>query len=324
MSKLTPIGSLLTTRSFLDKQMSTLDSNMLERPKEYWEAIFPELREADFDAAYYSKSVSLQLLHVYQDRKKCNGCQGYLSCPKDEDAKGHQFSIRVTDNGFVEQVHKCHFYQEYLEKEQENKLWTFSGLNDGHRRMIFENFPDEQKRVNRELSLKAFQFANEYIPGSDMKGLYIYGGTGTAKTHLACAILNRLIFRKLRVLYVQAERTFAALSDLYFREKRDGLPTRSEILDKYISADVLVIDELGHENASESSVWALYTILNGREPERKPVIITSNFSPMELTEKYLNRATDETSRRTDALVSRLSWLTDQYEMVGADHRTRGL
>ncbi|MFC4768990.1 ATP-binding protein [Effusibacillus consociatus] len=324
MEKLTPIGSLLGKPSFLNKRSSSLDPDMIERPKDYWEKIFPELQTADLPHEFYTSSTSLQLLHIYLDRKKCEGCQGFASCPKEEDAKGHQFSIGLTETGLIQQVNKCDFYREHLAKEQEKRLWTFSGLSEGHRRMTFENYPDEQKRVNRELCTKAFQFANEYVPGSDMKGLYIYGGFGTAKTHLACAVLNRLITRKIRVLYVQAEKTFAALSDLYFRENRDGLPTRSEILDKYISADVLVIDELGHENVNESSIWALYTILNGREPERKPVIITSNFSAIELAERYVSRASGETSRRAEALVSRLLWLTDQYEMLGEDYRSREL
>jgi DNA replication protein DnaC len=324
LSKLTPIGALLSHPAALAKQRQILDPRMLEQPKEYWESVFPELKEADLQPAFYTNRVSLQLLHIQLDRKKCEGCQDFAVCPKDEDAKGHQFSIRVTDSEIVEQIHKCEHYREHLEKEQERKLRSFSGLNEGHRRLTFDNFPTEQKRANRDLALYAHQFANEYEPGSGMKGLYIYGDTGTAKTHLACAILNRLISRKLRVLYVQAEKTFSALSDLYFRENRDGLPTRSEILDKYISADVLVIDELGHENVNESSIWSLYTILNGREPEQKPVIITSNFSLIELAERYLNRATEETSRRAGALVSRLSWLTDQYEMLGNDYRTRSL
>ncbi|WP_018133301.1 ATP-binding protein [Effusibacillus pohliae] len=324
MEKLTAIGSLLRHPSFHNKQNSLLDRKMLEQPKEYWEAVFPELKAVDLPSAFYSAGVSLRLLHIYLDRKKCEGCTGFATCPKDADAKGHQFSIGLTETGIIEQVGQCDFYRKHLEQQQEQRLWAFSGLNEGHRRMTFDNYPDEQKRLNRELCVKAFQFANEYVPGADMKGLYIYGGFGTAKTHLACAILNRLIARKIRVLYVQAEKTFAALSDLYFREKRDGLPTRSEILDKYISADVLVIDELGHENVNESSIWALYTILNGREPERKPVIITSNFSPIELAERYLSRASEETGRRAEALVSRLLWLTEQYEMIGEDYRSRGI
>lgn len=324
MERLTSIGSLLGNRAFLAAQQAKLDPRLLENPKAYWESQFTELAAADLPPTFYTKSVSLRLLHIQADRKKCEACTGYLNCPKDEDAKGHQYSIGLTESMLIEQVTKCQPYNEYIAAQQEQRLRNFSGLNDGHRRMLFDNFPDEQKRANRDLCLSAYQFANEYVPRSDMKGLYIYGDTGTAKTHLACAILNRLIERKMKVLYVQAEKTFAALSDLYFRENRDGLPTRSEILDKYISADVLVIDELGHENVNESSIWALYSILNGREPERKPVIITSNFSPIELTERYLSRASEDTSRRAGALVSRLSWLTTPYEMTGNDFRTSGL
>ncbi|BCJ85442.1 ATP-binding protein [Effusibacillus dendaii] len=320
----TPIGSLLGNPNAWKQHADSLNRQMMEQPKEYWESVFPELKTADLPPSFYTKSVSLQLMHILSDRKKCEGCTGFLACPKEEDAKGHQFSIGLGETGIFEQVSKCSFYQEYLAAELENRLWSFSGLNEGHRRMTFDNFPDSQKRLNRELCLQAFQFANEYTPGSSMKGLYIYGSFGTAKTHLASAILNRLIARKIRVLYVQAEKTFAALSDLYFRENRDGLPTRSEILDKYISSDVLVIDELGHENVNESSIWALYTILNGREPERKPVIITSNYSPVELADKYLKRASEETGKRAAALVSRLLWLTEPFEMFGEDYRWQGL
>jgi primosomal protein DnaI len=322
MSRWVRIGELVGKKPVFSEYAKGLDPEMLENPKAYWEARFPELREADLPQSAYTLSASLRLMNVWYDRKKCEGCTGYHACNKSEDAKGHVFSVGIMEDTIIEQVHSCHYYREHMEKELEKRLWTFSGLNDGHRRMTFENFPKEQKRLNKELCRRAWHFAQNYVPGADMKGLYIYGAYGTAKTHLACAILNQLIARKLRVLYVQAERTFAALSDLYFREHRDGLPTRSEILDKYISADVLVIDELGHENVNDASIWALYTILNGREPQRKPVIITSNFSPMDLAERYLERAAGETSRRAEALISRLYWLTDDYEMCGEDFRSR--
>jgi primosomal protein DnaI len=322
LSGMVRIGELVGKNSFFSERAKYLDPGMLDNPKAYWEARFPELREANLPASAYTPSTSLRLMNVWYDRKKCEGCTGYQSCPKNDDVKGHVFSIGIVDGMIIEQVNSCHFYRQHMEKELENRLWVFSGLNDGHRRMTFENFPREQKKLNKELCRRAWYFAQNYVPGADMKGLYIYGAYGTAKTHLACAMLNQLIARRLKVLYVQAERTFAALSDLYFREHRDGLPTRSEILDKYISADVLVIDELGHENVNDASIWALYTILNGREPQRKPVIITSNFSPMDLAERYLERAAGETSRRAEALISRLYWLTDDYEMHGEDYRSR--
>lgn len=322
MGQMVRIGELLDAHGSFRERLHALDPRMLHNPKAYWEERFPALKQANLPAEAYTPSASLRLMNIWYDRKRCEGCRGFSHCPKNADAKGHIFSLRLEEGQIIEQVHACHFYLEHQERELQKRLWNFSGLNEGHRRMTFDNFPAEQKKRNRELCRRAWTFAQTYVPGADMKGLYIYGPYGTAKTHLACAILNQLIARKLRVLYVQAERTFAALSDLYFREHRDGLPTRSEILDKYISADVLVIDELGHENVNDASIWALYTILNGREPQRKPVIITSNFSPMDLAERYLEKAAGEAVRRAEALVSRLYWLTDDFEMTGEDYRSR--
>ncbi|MDB5083807.1 MAG: cell division protein ZapE [Bacilli bacterium] len=317
MSEPVPLSSLLPKLPKLPK----LDM-MWTDARQHWEDSFPELKQYQLNDEFYSKPVQLRLLSIQQDQNICAGCPGIKLCPKEGDAKGQVYGFRLDERQLIEEIRTCGPLREQQALLREGRLKQISGMTGGHLRLTFENFPVEQKQLNKELSVSAWEFASTYQPGSNQKGFYIYGDYGTAKTHLACAILNKLVARNISVLYVQAERTFAALSDLYFREDRDGLPTRSEILDKYISADVLVIDELGHENVTDSSIWTLYTILNGREPDQKPVIITSNFKITDLANLYYTKSKGETQKRAGALLSRLVFLTQGYEMKGEDYRTR--
>jgi DNA replication protein DnaC len=106
-------------------------------------------------------------------------------------------------------------------------------------------------------------------------GLIFCGPNGVGKTFLAAAALADVI-RRYRVrgrfvdfttLIYQIQSTFDAAS----------ADTKQSVLDPVLTADVLVLDELGAQKPSPWVSEMLYLILNGRYTRRLPTLFTSNY-----------------------------------------------
>lgn len=78
------------------------------------------------------------------------------------------------------------------------------------------------------------------------KGMYLWGGTGSGKTLLACVILNELIFRyQVDCKYAKISKDFLdALKDTYQKGSEFHGMERN-ILEEFVNVDVLVIDDFG-------------------------------------------------------------------------------
>ena len=114
-------------------------------------------------------------------------------------------------------------------------------------------------------------------------GLYIYSKTkGSGKTFLASAIVNTLIERYgLKAKFVSASDLIRLDQEKDFDPYADRYTTSG--VDKLITCDLLVIDDLGVGNAG--SGWRediLYRIVDKRMNSKKPIIFTSNVRLDEL------------------------------------------
>ena len=162
-------------------------------------------------------------------------------------------------------------------------------------------------------------------------GMLLLGPTGVGKTHLAAAALVEVI-RKHRVrgrfvdfttLIYQIQSTFDAAS----------AETKQSVLDPVLTADVLVLDELGAQKPSPWVSEVLYLILNGRYTRRLPTLFTSNYyldeppalagAPRagEPAAAAPERRGETLSTRIPAmLVSRLWEMARPVVMLGGDYR----
>ncbi len=108
--------------------------------------------------------------------------------------------------------------------------------------------------------------------------LFLFGGSGVGKTHLAYAIGNEVcrLNPEARVLYVAAN-TFK----LQFQDavNRNQVP---DFLMFYQSVDVLIVDDIQYFSDLKGTQDTFFQIFNYLQQSHKQLILTSDRSPMEL------------------------------------------
>lgn len=152
---------------------------------------------------------------------------------------------------------------------------SFRGYGKLNESLTFENFVIG--KANQLAFAAATQVAE--LPGVSYNPLFIYGGVGLGKTHLAQAIGNqiRLNNPQTKVCYMHAERYVADVVRAYQTNKFE------EFKQYYHSLDVLLIDDIqffaGKAKTQEEFFYAFNTLVDSH----KQVILTSDTFPKELT-----------------------------------------
>ena len=136
--------------------------------------------------------------------------------------------------------------------------------------------------------VKAFERCKKYCEVADVSiengyGIYIYGNSGTGKTHLTACICNELINQYRQCLFTN----FFEISKL-IRSTWGRNNTEAEIVIRRIGEiDFLFIDDLGTEALQKNGEdnWLqeqVFDIINKRYNNKKPTIFSSNHSLSEL------------------------------------------
>jgi DNA replication protein DnaC len=210
-------------------------------------------------------------------------------------------------------------YQEQVKKQQEEelrqrmrkieRLFDQSRLGKRFRDRTFETFEV------RDYNKKAFEIALDYAQNFDEykekgEGLFIAGGYGVGKTHLAAAITNYLI-QNLKATVIFGNIT-TLLGQLRFTYSDDSEYEELQLIRELSDVDLLVIDDLGKERPTLWVEEKLYNVINERYENYKPIIVTSNLG-LEEIEKRLETC-------GGAIVSRIIEMCRGVKIMGADYR----
>lgn len=182
-----------------------------------------------------------------------------------------------------------------------------SGLSDRFRHCTFSNF---DQYINPS-TIKAFERAMVYVDRwyenqESGKGLYLCGGVGTGKTHLAVAVMNSLIQEKgIPSLFVTVPELLDNLRGAY----NDPGRNLDEWMDTVRGAELLVLDDLGSEKPTLWVKERLFVIIDHRYRAVLPTIITSNIGPKDVSEQL-------GPRTASRIISMCEWV----DIDGPDYR----
>ncbi|MDX1959274.1 MAG: ATP-binding protein [Leptospiraceae bacterium] len=125
---------------------------------------------------------------------------------------------------------------------------------------------------------------------NELQGMYLYGGPGTGKTHIACTILNELIIRYgAECRYAKITKDFlSALRDSYQKES-ENYGQEKGIEEEFATIDVLVIDDFGVQKDTDWANAKLYDLIDSRYENQKLTLLTSNQPLAEWKDKAEGR-----------------------------------
>lgn len=162
-------------------------------------------------------------------------------------------------------------------------------------------------------------------------GLFLFGAFGAGKTHLCVATARNLIEQApeefgTRVrdgqIYYNDQQEYSGLKCSFFSTvdlldaMRPGNEAKKEMGDWYFHRakydDLVVLDDIGAERATEWVEERLYAIIDTRYRMERATIFSSNLSEKQLTDQLGGR-----------IVSRIFGMTHQVPVIGPDHRRKG-
>ena len=164
-----------------------------------------------------------------------------------------------------------------------------------HANHIINNMP--RQRDNFDSQLNTFYTFDSFIAGEPNKlartagvaianqpgytafnPLFVYGGSGVGKTHLANAIGNqvKVLNPDSRVLYVSANTFKLQYQDA---AKNNHIP---DFLNFYQSVDVLIVDDIQYFAGLKGTQDTFFHIFNYLQQSRKQLIFTCDRPPVEL------------------------------------------
>ena len=163
---------------------------------------------------------------------------------------------------------------------------------------------DTQRKRNtmRHIYDVCRNYANNFT--TDSENIIMFGRTGLGKTHLSLAIANEVLKKGYNVLYDSTLNYLNQIEREHFG-RSDGDDTLTQLL----SADLLILDDLGSEFTKPFYVSTLYNIINTRLNRTLPTIISTNLNHEEMLKKYDER-----------IISRLFAIYESFEFVGMDIR----
>lgn len=238
------------------------------------------------------------VLQPRDDRPSCSICHG----------TGWK---SVQDDG-VERLTRCDCWREDVARQ----MFRAARIPSRYERCDFENFQTPTDTLVRALAI-AKGFA-ESFPVAD-KGLLFVGPVGVGKTHLATAVLRRVVQRcGARARFYESRDLLRMIRDTYNPVVKT---TESDVIRPVMEAELLVLDDLGAEKTSEWVDETMNLIVNTRYNHRRLTLFTTNYPATDPDPRSLAETLEE--RVGSRIYSRLHEMCDFVQMSALDHRKLG-
>jgi DNA replication protein DnaC len=217
---------------------------------------------------------------------------------------------RPVERDGIRRVERCECWRE----RNAAQALVAAGIPSQYRRCDLDNFRDYNDSLVHAVA-RAKSFVESFPVVS--QGLMFLGPAGLGKTHLAVAILKQVIARVgARALFRPMGTLLRQIRDTYNPVVRS---TERQVIEPVIRAELLVLDDLGRERPTDWVEETLTLIIDTRYNERRPTIITTNYS-------LIDDSTDPNaliSRVGFRTLSRLHEMCEFVQITGVDYRELG-
>jgi len=149
---------------------------------------------------------------------------------------------------------------------------------------------------------------------------FITGPAGSGKSWIAAAMVRKALLEHKRVRFIPVTKLLRCLRDSFSGNNHhsswlyddvddilDG--TDTEIINKLLGLNLLILDDLGAEKTTDFAKQAIYEIIDGRYQAMKDTIITSNLSLQEISARF-----------DDRIASRIAGMGKILKLTGKDRR----
>jgi DNA replication protein DnaC len=131
---------------------------------------------------------------------------------------------------------------------------------------------------------RALAFMTEYAEQFSLvsetgRSAILCGLPGTGKTHLAIGAALHIMGTGKLAAFTTVQRMIRRLKDSW---RKDSEESESDVIDMLVYPDLLIIDEIGVQFGSEFEKNFMFDLLNERYEKRKPTILLSNLTAVEI------------------------------------------
>lgn len=144
---------------------------------------------------------------------------------------------------------------------------------------------DKESRIHKFCEAWARNFNDALKNGGN---LVFSGNVGSGKTHIAISILLYVVAQKHSALYTTIPQMLAEVRDTY----SDSKITPGQVINEYITPELLVLDEAGARKESENDKEILFRVINKRYENMLPTIVITNLGMPDLREAIGDRTVD--------------------------------
>ena len=193
-----------------------------------------------------------------------------------------------------------------------------AGIPPRYEKCDLDNFHDYNDSLSKAVG-RARRFVEEFPAVA--RGLLFVGRPGLGKTHLAIACLKLAAHaRGLRGVFHDTRELLRRIRQSYDPVTRT-VESERDVVNSVVGADLLVLDDIGAERATEWVEEMLHLIVNARYNERRPIIFTTNY-PIEAPAdaKHAETLLERVGFR---MYSRLQEMCDFVILEGVDYRELG-